>query len=60
MRMNNSINYLQSNLDFTRQFYKFLLNKEAIEYQTNYYIQKIMVLMTLFQHLVKQVRMVYT
>lgn len=40
--MNNSINYLQSNLDFTRQFYKFLLNKEAIEYQTNYYIQKIM------------------
>ena len=42
MRMNNSINYLQSNLDFTRQFYKFLLNKEAIEYQTNYYIQKIM------------------
>ena len=40
MRMNNSINYLQSNLDFTRQFYKFLLNKEAIEYQTNYYIQK--------------------
>ena len=40
--MNNSINYLQSNLDFTRQFYKFLLNKDAIEYQTNYYIQKIM------------------